>query len=523
MILDRDKIAQYCEVMQSDLLKFGFVITPNLTYDKSSCVLHRDIADIHANKPRFSAIIAPRGHAKTTWASTIATAHDIAYDTEDVIVLIKKTYVQATTDLQNIVSIIKYNERFGQFYGPREFLTDRQDKVYILNPATGHKTWVEVKGAGQSIRGIVVEGNRCSKILMDDFEDENNTLTKEQREKVRNWITAQIMPSLNPRTGHILAIGTIVHYDSWLCNVWEKSNQAIRDGRQYSWKVIYHQVRENGAPIWPERFSDDYIKEIENSYIELGKVNLFYQEYYNIPFNVDDAHFRKEHISYFDGELTYDPDDHVHVLRTNGQDRVVDCVVAYDPSTGIGKDYTGKVVLLTDRDGKRYLHHADRHRFKPDELIADIFQTDRELKPRLIVLEEEAMAVIFDFWLKSEMRRTQQFVRLKGEKVPRTKSKEDKIAEGLQPVYAAGVMHHRRGQHSIEEELFTFPKGKSDDILDALWLASKHAKLPNHGFIAKVKERLCRTIDREGIDWMTGATFTEYDGVTHDSEYSRVL
>lgn len=523
MKLDREKLERYRAVMKNDLLKFGFVITKNLTYDKSSCILHRDIADIHISKPRFAAVIAPRGHAKTTWASTIGTAHDVAYDSEDVIVLIKKTYVQATTDLQNIVSIIKYNERFHQFYGPREFMIDRQDKVYILNPETGHKTWIEVKGAGQSIRGIVVEGNRCSKILMDDFEDENNTSTKDQREKVQNWITAQIMPSLDPKTGHILADGTIVHYDSWLCNLWQKNEEAKRDGRDYSWKVVYHQVKEGGVPIWPERFTEDYIKEIENSYVELGKINLFYQEYYNIPFNIDDAHFQKDQINYFDGELYYSNDDNVHILRTGGQEKVVDCIVAYDPSSGMSSDFTGKVVLLTDKEGKRYIHFGDRRKFKPDELIADIFATDKDLKPRLTILEEEAMAIIYDFWLKSEMRKKQQFVRLLGEKVPRNKSKEDKIAEGLQPIYASGVMHHRRGQNNLEEELFTFPKGRNDDILDALWLASKRAKLPGRGFVTKMKEKLLYRRSKEGFDWMTGASYNEYEGVVDDSEYSRML
>lgn len=491
--------------MRDDIFLFGEVVCSELTSDSTECVLHRDIARFHHDKPKLGAIVSPRGHGKTTWASTIATVHDVAYDRETVIIIIKKTFQQAVTDLQNIVNFIKYSPKFKLFFGRSsfEFLIDRQERVYIRNRITGHKTWIEAKGAGQSIRGIVVEGNRPSKFLLDDFEDENNTATDEQRNKVREWMAAQVMPSLDPHSGHILAIGTIVHYDSWLNNRWEGCQAARADGKEYSWKMIFHQMIEDGKPIWPERFTPEYIDQLRFSYEELGRIDMFYQEYMNVPFNPEDADFKREYITYYKGMLIYDP-KLGHILEIGEKRILVDVVVGVDPSSGTSGDYTGIAIVATDTENNRYLIQADRFMLKPDELKERIFEIYDRYKPRLIVIEEVAMQVIMTYWLRSEMRRRNKFLPLRGEKVSTRQTKEDKLRNALQPIYASGVMHHLRGQIALEEELFTFPKGKHDDILDALYLACKYARKSYRNLEDVMRKASKKT--REIVDWMTGAT-----------------
>lgn len=444
----------------------------------------------------------------TTWSSTIGVAHDVAYDSEDVIVLIKKTFAQATTDLRNIVNVIKYNTQFRKIYGARDFIIDRQERVYIYNPETSHKTWIEVKGAGQSLRGLVVHGKRPSKMLLDDFEDENNTTTVEQRQHVREWISAQVMPSLDPKKGKLLTIGTVVHYDSWLFNLWENYQAAKVEKREYPWEVIFHQMVEDGEPIWPERFTPKYIKELEFSYRELGQIDKYYQEYFNIPFNKEDAQFTKDMITYYSG-IFKKHENLGCILEIKGIEVPVNVIVGIDPSAGSGGDYTGIIVLAIDEDGERYLIEAMRLMIKPGELVEKVFELNEKYSPLRIVIEEQAMQVIMTYWLKSEMIKRNIFIPLIGEKVAGRVSKEERLAQALQPIYSSGVMHHKNNMVDIEEELFTFPKGRHDDILDALYFASKYAMKP-HG-----KSALKRSISamspyiRKGIDWMTGARYED--------------
>jgi len=417
----------------------------------------------------------------TSWASTVGTVFDIAYDTEDVIVLIKKTFPLAVTDLRNIVTQVKYNDMFKLFFGHREFLIDRQEKVYILNPVTGHKTYIEVKGAGQSIRGIVVDGKRPTKILMDDFEDENNTLTPEQRDKVREWIAGQVMPSLNPSKGHIMAIGTIVHYDSWLNNLWESSKKAESEGRDFSWHVIFHQMIENGAAIWPERFTEEYIANLKLSYAELNRMDMFYQEYMNIPFNIDNADFRREYFKKWAGSLGWSSElgNYIKVIDNDSESLYpVDVIIGIDPSSGTSGDYTGIVVMANTPSGKRYIEVADRKMLKPNELKDYVFELHERYHPRLIVMEEQAMQVIMGYWLREEMALRNKYLPIIGEKVSTRQTKEDKLRQALQPIYQAGVMHHKEQHTDLEVELLTFPKGKNDDLMDAVYLASRYSQKP---------------------------------------------
>lgn len=479
--LTAEQIKEYRDKMRSDPLLFGYVVCNDVITQKTSCVLHKDIADTLIDKPRQQAIIAPRGHAKSSWASLVGTVFDIAYDREDVIVLIKKTFPLAVTDLRNIISEVKYNPRFKLFFGHREFLIDRQEKVYIYNPVTKHRTYIEVKGAGQSIRGIVVEGKRPSKILLDDFEDENNTLTPEQRDKVREWIAGQVMPSLNPHTGHIIAIGTIVHYDSWLNNLWNNYQDAQKAGRDFSWHVIFHQMIEDDKSIWPERFTDEYIANLKMSYDELGRMDMYYQEYMNIPFNIDNADFRHDYIKDWVGSIGWNKELQSHVRVTDADKESVvpaDVIVGIDPSSGTSGDYTGIVVMACTPNGKRYLEVADRKMLKPNELKDLVFDLYYKYHPRLIVMEEQAMQVIMGYWLREEMSRRNQYLPVVGEKVSTRQTKEDKLRQALQPIYNAGVMHHKAHMTDLEVELLTFPKGKNDDLMDALYLASKYIQKP---------------------------------------------
>lgn len=438
----------------------------------------------------------------TSWASTVGTVFDIAYDTEDVIVLIKKTFPLAVTDLRNIVTQVKYNDMFKLFFGHREFLIDRQEKAYILNPATGHKTYIEVKGAGQSIRGIVVDGKRPTKILMDDFEDENNTLTPEQRAKVREWIAGQVMPSLSPAKGHIMAIGTIVHYDSWLNNLWEGHKKAESEGRDYSWHVIFHQMIENGQAIWPERFTPEYIENLKLSYAELGRMDMFYQEYMNIPFNIDNADFKRDYFKKWAGSLGWSSDLGNYIKVIDGESETlypVDVIIGIDPSSGTSGDYTGIVVMANTPSGKRFIEVADRKMLKPNELKDYVFELHDRYHPRLIVMEEQAMQVIMGYWLREEMALRNKYLPVIGEKVSTRQTKEDKLRQALQPIYQAGVMHHKDHHTDLEVELLTFPKGKNDDLMDAVYLASRYSQKPKD---RDMKAGTLQHRRRRVYDWM---------------------
>jgi len=270
--------------------------------------------------------------------------------------------------------------------------------------------------------------------------------------------------------------------------------------------MIFHQMLEKDKPMWPERFAPEYIERLMASYQELGRLDKFYQEYMNIPFNPDDTDFSSKQITHYNGELKYNDESGTY-LEIRDREIPVDVVMGLDPSTGLSNDYTGIVIMAIDTENKRYLIVAERRMLKPDEMIDLIFKYHSRYHPRKIVIEEVAMQVLIQYWLRAEMKRRGTFLPLRGEKVPTRVSKEDKIRNALQPIYASGVMHHLPSMLDLETELFTFPKAKHDDILDALFLASRYARRAGSKRVVRKLGSVTKKIKR--YDWMTQSLMEE--------------
>ena len=301
------------ERMFFNIGEFGKLATPQIAY-KSYCSLHEQIFDILYRKPERAAIIAPRGFSKTSTASTIGTLHDIAFDLERFVIIIKKTETQAIKDLRAIKAVMKYGEHFKYFFGEYDFEKDTEHEIIIRHRSTGHRMSILALGTGQEIRGAMWENVRPTKILLDDFESRKNTTTSEMRAENRKWFSEDTEPALHTE-GSLIAIGNIVHYDTILWSVKQAYDNGNRD-----WEVIYRQAIENGESIWPDMWPLSKLERVRRSYENRGLLAAFYQEYMNIPIPDEQRVFLG--IKYFDGELKQQ--DGYWVLEEDDNGRLVD-------------------------------------------------------------------------------------------------------------------------------------------------------------------------------------------------------
>lgn len=140
-------------------------------------------------------------------------------------------------------------------------------------------------------------------------------------------------------------------------------------------------------------------------------------------------------------------------------------------SVNKGSDYS--VVLTTgwDQNGRCYVVDVRHGKFQPDELIKEIFDTYRKWRPRSVRIEETG----YIRGLKPSMRRFEDqtgiylpFVFLPADN---QRSKQDRILLTLQPWYKRGEIFWDESLGCLEhakKELTSFPKGRTDDIIDAL-------------------------------------------------------
>ena len=456
---------------------FGEVICRSIT-DDSFCPLHYDIYDILYRKPRYAVIIAPRGHAKTSTASTIGTLYDLAYDLEDYIILIKKSYPQAVMDLRNIKMQLRHNQRFQSFFGRFEEEIWREDTVVVRNPHTGHRTMIQSLGFEQEVRGRLFENKRPTKEVLDDFESKRNTMTPEMRRKLKENVREDYMPSLDPKKGSLFAIGTIVHADSWLYNTWKASERGdISD----DWIVVFRQAVENGdintgKVLWPERYSRELLLSLLKDYDRDGMIDSFYQEYLNLPISDQSRQFKN--ILYFDDKIVVRNGMAAFYLGDDKY-RPVNLFLGVDPALGVEKgDRTGAVILACDADNKRYVHIAEGLRVKADGIIDKMFDFNKQYPIHSTEIESVQFQAALKLFAEQRMITDNTWFHINEVRPLGNRKKEERIY-GLQPYFNAGNLYIRPEQKELFQELHDFPKGKHDDIMDALYYANAAAYPPD--------------------------------------------
>ena len=106
--------------------------------------------------------------------------------------------------------------------------------------------------------------------------------------------------------------------------------------------------------------------------------------------------------------------------------------------------------------------------FIAKQIIDHIFWNWEEFQPKKIGIELTSFQKTLQYTLTDAMRARNIYlpiVELKAER-----SKEERI-EGLIPRYANGAIYHLQQcpyREALEDQLMRFPRGKHDDIIDAL-------------------------------------------------------
>ena len=190
---------------------------------------HRDlITRYFSEKNEFMA--CPRGFAKTTTLQ-ICTIYSILYKLDKFIVIIEKTFTEASEVLKGIRDEFEVNEMIQYLYG-NLINKDVEKKIQkSKNPdARGDVmiNGVRVRGRGFETppRGMKSGASRPSRILMDDVESDEHIDNAQQRQKYEDSYISAIVPAPS-KTGTIKMFGTILHKDSLLMNQIELHDGVI--------------------------------------------------------------------------------------------------------------------------------------------------------------------------------------------------------------------------------------------------------------------------------------------------------
>jgi phage terminase large subunit-like protein len=433
-----------------------------------------------------AAIALPRGLAKSTIASFLYVMWKILHKPagEDLfITIISEAQSQSVNFLSRIKNALDRNSQIHKYFGDfgsNSSVRWREDDIIIANGSR-----ITALGTGQKVRGNIQDDTRPNIIILDDFESELNAKTPEARQSNRKWILEAVEPSLNQINGRLIAIGTTISEDCFL--------QWVKDAPDWTviWKAV---IDENGDSIWPEMYPLELIEKKRRGFEHLGNLSGFFQEYMNQPQSPDDAPFKQHYMRNYSGELT--KEDNRWYLEFDGKKRLLNVFMGVDLASSLGQrsDYTVLATIGKDAWGNEYLLDINRSKSDParhPDMIIDCFN---KWKHQGVYIESQAYQESCRATVRAKCIELGIHIPGIERKITHRTSKSERLMS-LVPLFAQGKFYFRPTDLESQREFLSFPKGKNDDLLDGIWLASNYGYKPvqkEFDTDAKAKPKLVR-------------------------------
>ena len=427
--------------------------------------IYKSLADVSLKRVL---IAAPRGTAKSTVTSLILPLHKIAFkpSAEDLfIVIISESQSQSINFLSRIKYHLDNSSNFKQMFGDYGATTAKRWTNNDIVLANGAR--IIAVGTGQRVRGFIEGDTRPNLIIIDDYESELNAATAEGRAKNRKWVTEAVIPSLSD-DGRVVMIGTVIYGD-------------------------------DGKSIWEERFPESRILQIKSEFESVGNLNGFYQEYMNEAQSPDNAPFKPHyiklhHYSYkrVDGQNLL-----VRHIDGNTEYKPVDIYCGIDPASSLSarSDFFVIATMAVDGDGNKFIVDILRDKLDPAIQPAEIIKIYKKYKPRKMKIE----TVGYQEALRSNVRKQMldEGLYIPGlEKGIKPRQRKLSLVAPL----ARGEFFFRNEDIHAQQEFLSYPRGKNDDILDAIYYAIDGVKPCRR---KEYIEGEVKSKPRKILDWMT--------------------
>ncbi len=446
---------------QRECIFFGIRYFPHLITQKCA-PFHLRLIDI-AEDPGYEriSILAPRGHAKSTWLSIIYPIWKIVNKRDIKIIIVSDTGDQAEMFLRAIKDEFEANERlidnFGEFYNKPKSGSPNVWKacdITVLRHSRAKEPTIVCGGTGKRI-----VGRRADLIIVDDPLNDENTESERQRRKTLRWFRKTLTPILNPDTGKIIVIGTRKHPDDLHTEL----------GRNPRYRQFVFKAFDGDMPLWPERWPR---KKLLREKEEIGSL-VFAQEYQNEPVNEETAYFRHAWIERcFDYGVCFRDNYSGDLPVFTGWDLalVADKARAEEHDT----DYTVGITIALGNDGTRHVIDIYRERgLTPAQILNMIKTRAGKFNPTLITIENNLFQSLYEQRLISETD-----LPVVGHTTGREKMDVFKGVPSLSILFENGKYRLPKGDERsaklvdvLTNELVGLGVETHDDMVMALWIA----------------------------------------------------
>lgn len=397
----------------------------------------------------------------------------------DIAILIVHAKAEVAEDILNeIRGHFLHNRIFRELYP--DYCPNPKDAGNALRLTVPNRTRNRKEPTiGVSSINTVVAGYHYDVIKFSDIVTELNTGTKEQIQKVvagfgmyRNVLVAP--------DSWIDVEGTCYHADDLYSQIIDQ--EAKRKVEERRWSIYVRGAYKKDTGGRPYTFLPEE-RELQDLVVNGSKVSWFPAKF---PVHELES-MRKDPTQsefLFNAQQLNNPiaDDSAAfprtLFRTKSTEDMRKVPMAYYTTTvdtaetvAAGSDYSVILTCGWDANGRCYVVDAKHGKMMPDELIRNMFVVNEKWHPRSIRIEETG----YVRGLKTSIAREEY---LKGVYLPflflprdNQQAKTERILQTLQPWYQRGEIWFADDlpcRDHFLKELTSFPKGRTDDLIDAL-------------------------------------------------------
>lgn len=438
---------------------------------------HRRI-DLALDNPacRLVNIKAFRGSAKTT-KTRLFLAKRIAFSMSRTALLVASSEGKASASVQWLRRRIESKRGAdGEWHRPffAEFFDLSPGKKWndleleIIHGHDERPIWVLGVGITGSIRGINFDDYRPDLIVGDDMLDDENTATKEQREKYSNLIYGALIKSLAPATEEPNA--KFVNLQTPL-DPEDASMQMAADPEFTTVEFPCWTPETMDAPLeqqrssWEDRFPTATLQREKQNAILTNKLSVFTREMEVRLISAETAAFRPSWLRRYPASRLQEP---------------MFNVLAIDPvpppsETALAKnlvklDYEAQVVVGA-RGGEYFVREVVTNRgHDPEWSVSTALQLAADHRVARIIVDAVAYQKVLGWLLRRKMAQVRQhwFVKEFLDK----RSKYNRITSTLNGIASSGRLYCLDSHLELITQFIAYGGGRGkDDILDALSMA----------------------------------------------------
>ena len=419
--------------------------------------LHRDLWEMFCADDPYVCAAAPRGHAKSTAGTLAFTLACLLFGSDDFVLLVSATERLAAGHLANMARVLTENDDLVTEFGVKLL---KCNETELTAKVGGREFHILAKGAEQAVRGALWNFKRPSLIVVDDLENDEAVMSKERREKLRDWFYNALLPC-GADNLRVRFLGTILHLDSLLERLLSDDENGWV-GRRFSAHADFDDFSDI---LWPEKFTEQRLRRIRQTYIAAGNPSGYSQEYLNKPVAEADSYFRKS-------------DFRPMTESDFAQPKTYYAAIDFALGQSDKGDATAIAIAGLDPTGILHVEEVISRRMDPLEACEEMFRLQEQYDIASWVVEDENIAKAVGPFLNQEMRRRNQYLLL--DRIRPHKDKQARATSIQARMRAGGVHFHEQSDwfFALYNEMINFPRGKTDDRVDALaWLGLMLDKL----------------------------------------------